>query len=777
MTRIMAGMDEKPEDPTPDPPPARPDPLAAARLAQDRKRAAADARLVAAARALGPCPNPVTLLARELRLHKDTVRSQAKRLGIDLNALRRGWDDQRQQRKDLKPGVAPAGKRASHLDWTVLQLFDTLMGYFWEAEPDSDADDGPDPRRTWAAWRVFLAASFGRLLPELATNNSVVGYENAGLGSGQGKKNAKRETKEVTQAGRSQVAKEEPAQNEGHSPSNPGSAVGSVLPELRIDVRGDDGREALPARGESQGSPDDRPHEERRGGAPASEGQELRGSRPDPRPEEGGLAEGPRAGAAVRDVPGDRQEEVSDDPLAMPEYPGSRGATCPRGAADLQPGDDALTIFQKCTGRTEWPSWQSRIVSLVVGRRGGKSYITAVIGIYLALCKKYRLSLGTKGMVMILARDREQAGVIRGYVLAFLKTRPLAPFLAAEPTQKLIELTNGITIEIRSVSEAGTRGYTVVAALLDEVAFWPTDADSAKQDKKVLRAIRPAMLGIADAMIVMLSSPYAKRGELWENYRNYFGKDDERRHLVWNADTLSMRPSDDPDLLAEIAAEYEEDPENAKAEYGAQFRSDLEAIYTKTAVEAVCVPGRREVGCVEGRQYRAFVDPSGGSADSYVLAICHDEVRPVKDGPPRLIPVLDLVREWVPKFDTEEVSAEVAAACRAYGVSAVTGDAYGGEWPREPLRRRGIDYVLSDYTRSELYLGFLPLVNSQGVELLDPEHHKRMVNQFANLERRTGRTGRDAVDHGAGGHDDVANAVAGAVLCPAAGGTFQGLTW
>jgi hypothetical protein len=470
-------------------------------------------------------------------------------------------------------------------------------------------------------------------------------------------------------------------------------------------------------------------------------------------------------------------EDAGSDVATVPTYPGIPDVTVPRGAAAIPGQASPQEIFEACTGRKTWPTWQSRIVSLIVGRRGGKSYITAIIGIYLALCRQYKLNLGTKGMVMILARDREQAGVIRSYVLAFLKTRPLAGFLASEPTQKLIELTNGITIEIRSVSEAGTRGYTVVAALMDEIAFWPTDANSAKQDKKVLRALRPAMFGIKNAMIVMLSSPYAQRGELYETYKRSYGKDDDRRHLVWQADTLSMRPSDDQELLDEIKAEYEEDPENAKAEYGALFRSDLESLYKKSVVENVCVQGRAERPRVATYTYRGFVDPSGGSSDSYVLAVAHDEVRSIA-GEMVKIPVLDKVREWPAPFDPEEVSKEVVEICKAYQVSQVTGDAYGGEWPREPLRKRGVQYALSDKTRSELYLDFLPVVNSGRCELLDRETQKKMVNQFSNLERRTGRTGKDSVDHPPGSHDDVANAVAGVMIAtPSIWQLPKGVVW
>lgn len=460
-----------------------------------------------------------------------------------------------------------------------------------------------------------------------------------------------------------------------------------------------------------------------------------------------------------------------------PAYPIYQGLTAdvPRGAANLQPASTVQAIYEACTGRLTWPQVQARLVSLVVGRRGGKSYITAIIGIYLACCRTYRLKLGTKGMVMILARDKEQAGVIRGYILAFLKAVPeLAEMLSDTPNQKLIELKNGLTIEVRAVSEGGTRGYTVVAALMDEVAFWPTDPESAKQDKKILRALRPAMFGIRNAMIVMLSSPYAQRGVLYENHRKDFARDDAKG-FVWQADTLSMRPEQDDELLDEIRDLYEEDPESAKAEYGAQFRNDLESIFTMLSVQGVGQPGRIEQIRNSKNHYRVFVDPSGGSSDSYVAAVAHDETRTI-DGDKVTFAVLDKVVEWVPKFDPAQVSKEVVQLCKDFGVKKVTGDAYGGEWPRDPLKKGGIDYELSEMSRSELYLAFLPLVNSKRCELLDLDHHKRLLNQLVNLERRVGRTGKDTIDHPPGSHDDVGNAVAG-VLVTTGGPSGRRCTW
>src|SRR5208282_471543 len=89
---------------------------------------------------------------------------------------------------------------------------------------------------------------------------------------------------------------------------------------------------------------------------------------------------------------------------------------------------------------------------------------------------------------------------------------------------------------------------------------------------------------------------------------------------------------------------------------------------------------------------------------------------------------------------------------------------YAGEWPREQFKKFGITYQVAEKPKSELYLAFLPLLNSGSVELLDD---KRMVGQFVNLGRRVVRGGRESIDHPRGLHDDIANAVAGALVLAA----------
>ena len=71
--------------------------------------------------------------------------------------------------------------------------------------------------------------------------------------------------------------------------------------------------------------------------------------------------------------------------------------------------------------------------------------------------------------------------------------------------------------------------------------------------------------------------------------------------------------------------------------------------------------------------------------------------------------------------------------------------------------QHGITYAQCEQNKSELYLAFIPVTNSGGVELPDD---KRLFNQLRRLERKRGRAGKDTVDHASRNHDDLANAVA-----------------
>jgi hypothetical protein len=405
-------------------------------------------------------------------------------------------------------------------------------------------------------------------------------------------------------------------------------------------------------------------------------------------------------------------------------------------------------LFEVCTGREQLPDEAGREAWLICGRRAGKSFMLALIAVYLALFRDWRpyLSPGEVGTIKVLAVDRRQARVIYRYAHVLLRDVPVLAELIRWSDGERIELTGGIEIEIQTASYRSVRGYTIIAALCDEIAFWRSE-DSANPDTEILDALRPAMSTIPGAMLLCASSPYARRGALYRAYRRHWGK--PGKVLVWKADTRTMNPTVSEEVIAEA---YEEDPAAAAAEFGAEFRTDIESFVAREVVEALVVPGRHELPPLTGMAYNAFVDPSGGSADSMTLAIGHFEVAG------RDHCVLDLVREVRPPFSPESVVTEFTGTLRDYRVFTVAGDRYGGEWPAERFREHGIRYEVAEKPKSDLYREFLPLLNSSKVELLD---HPRLIAQLCALERRTARGGRDSIDHPPGGHDDIANVVAG----------------
>jgi hypothetical protein len=285
------------------------------------------------------------------------------------------------------------------------------------------------------------------------------------------------------------------------------------------------------------------------------------------------------------------------------------------------------------------------------------------------------------------------------------------------------------------------------------LAFWRDD-DSANPDSEVLNAVRASMATFgSDAMVIAGSSPYARRGVLWDAFRRWFGKDDAR-NLVWRAATRTMNPTISQEFVDD---EFERDPASANAEYGAEFRSDVAEFVSMDVLDACTADGVFELPPVSGASYVAFVDPSGGSSDSMTLTIAHSD----KFG----IGILDCIRECRPPFSPESVVDEFCNTLKQYHTIRVTGDRYAGEWPRERFRLCGVTYDLSEKVKSDIYRDVLPLLNSRKVQLLDD---RRLISQLHGLERRTARGGKDSIDHSPGAKDDVANAAAGALLLTSA---------
>ena len=157
----------------------------------------------------------------------------------------------------------------------------------------------------------------------------------------------------------------------------------------------------------------------------------------------------------------------------------------------------AVEVYRRHTLRTTAPNTPACEGPVVVGRRGGKSRIAALVAVFLACFHEYRAHLapGEVATVAVIAADRRQARTVMRYITGFLNAVPMLARMVTSRTRETIELDNRVVIEIHTASFRSTRGYTLAAVIPDEVAFWPSE-DAANPDAEIINGLRPGLATI-----------------------------------------------------------------------------------------------------------------------------------------------------------------------------------------------------------------------------------------------------------------------------------------
>jgi hypothetical protein len=408
--------------------------------------------------------------------------------------------------------------------------------------------------------------------------------------------------------------------------------------------------------------------------------------------------------------------------------------------------DDQAETFKRLAGGREPPEKRVSELVVIAGRRSAKTQTAAATAVYLGTigCTMDgtldRLSRGERGVIAILAVDRQQAKVAMHYVRAFVEESPILSRMVERINTESVDLVNGISIEVHTNSYRAVRGRTLIAAIFDEVCFWRSE-QTANPDVEVYRAAIPA-LATTGGLLFIISSPYSKRGLVYTKWRKHYGQPGPV--LVVQGETRDFNPTIDQALIDQA---MEDDPEAAQSEWLGQFRSDIASFLQREAVAPCVRPGPLELPYKRQYRYVAFTDPNGGGADEFTLAIGHLEDQTT---------IIDVLR--AERGVQASIVSEYSMVLKSYGIHEVTGDHYGGSWVSEEFAKCGIRYQAAEKPKSDLYVDLLPRINSQRVELPPDE---KLIAQLINLERRTGRSGKDSIDHGPGGHDDRANVCAG----------------
>ena len=405
-------------------------------------------------------------------------------------------------------------------------------------------------------------------------------------------------------------------------------------------------------------------------------------------------------------------------------------------------------IYQRATGRLEMVLAEQNEATLIAGRRGGKtSKIAPSIALYEAF-RDHRLTRGDRGYVMLIAPALYQAEIAMRFIRAYLMSSPLLMQHVARERSDEIELTNGIIIACYPCSYIAVRGFSVVCAICDEMAFWHHEETAANPEEEVLTALRPSMSTFPTAKLIKISTPYRKEGILWREFQQRAELD----HPVWQLPSPEMNPNLQPSFLEQ---ERKRDEETFRREYLAEFTDKIAVWVVPDVLDPCIMRDRIELPRVENAAYVAAVDPAFLHND-FALAVLHKTA----DGPV----VVDRVEHWAGTKQTplgyEWVCGEIARTINEYGIREVMGDQYCAPVIKQHFDKLGIryhEYTFGTHTRADLFGNLKHLLVQRKIELLDKPV---LLGQLRALEERCTPNGNIDIRPRYSQKDDVAVAVA-----------------
>lgn len=412
-------------------------------------------------------------------------------------------------------------------------------------------------------------------------------------------------------------------------------------------------------------------------------------------------------------------------------------------------------LFSKVAGGRAPPRAPVSEFVAIIGRDGGKTAAAAAIAVKAAIRDYPGLRPGEVATTLFVAVDKPQARIALDYARRSFTQVPMLARLVANETADGVALRNGNELVVGTNDHRRTaRGRTVVCCVLDEAAFFAGE-DSASSDRDLVNALTPALARVPGSLLAVVTSAHRRGGYVYETWRDFYGKDDPDVCVVIGGST-QFNPLLDQ---RRIDAHLRRDPQAAAAEWLSRWREDLADYIDRATLEASVDRGVLVRPPRPGLHYRMGSDPSGGRQDSFCAAVAHVEAN---------VAMLDSVIEIAAPFNPTSATQRVADLAKAYGCRLIIGDRYGAGWIPDAFNKVGVTYEHCERDRSQVYVDCLALFAAGRVRLVD---NAKLVHQFANLQRKVSAVGRERVDHGPHGADDLSNASAIALtLCVSSAG-------
>lgn len=416
-----------------------------------------------------------------------------------------------------------------------------------------------------------------------------------------------------------------------------------------------------------------------------------------------------------------------------------------------------------------------RMHVLALGRRSGKTTMSAVVGLWTCLFRPEvaaRVRPGERFYAVAVATNLRQARLFVQAAASIVAGSELLRSQVVSQSEDEIVFKTGGTLTAFPCSSRGGRGWPIACLLMDEAAHFLSESEGPAVAEKVFAALSPSTAQFSNlARVIVSSTPFGSDGFFAELYtRVSNGELDEA--MAHRATTQEMNPTVD---AAFLAREEQRDPEAFRSEYLAEFVGSGGA-FLDPEVIAAAVAERQELPPEAGTGWVAGLDPAF-SSDPFGLAIVGRD----RANPERL--VLGRAQAWQPRrrlrgalskaaglvtFDEKRthedaVLEEVAKVCKRYRARVVT-DQFAAPQIVSRLRALGLSVralPMTASSKTEVFLELRARLNTGELELYPEE---QLLGELRRLRTRYTAGSSSVVNPRVGGsHGDMAQALALAV--------------
>lgn len=305
-----------------------------------------------------------------------------------------------------------------------------------------------------------------------------------------------------------------------------------------------------------------------------------------------------------------------------------------------------------------------RIHAWCLGRRSGKSTLAAVVALWDCLLRPELDAMvrpGETRYAVAVATNSSQARLIVQAARAIVEhAEGLLALVAGQTEDELrFALPSGARTALKAFpcSSRGGRGWPISCLVMDEAAFFLSEADGDRAAERVWEALVPSTAQFrARARIIISSTPYGSSG-LFHDVWSAADSGEMPGAAAVRLTTAEVNATIEPEFLA---AEEARDPDGFRSEYLAQFTSSGDAFLDFQRIDLAGAPIAKPE---DARVWVAGLDPAF-ARDPFGVAL----VGRADDGSLVVGPVHALR----PEGEFGGPVDEVAELMREYGARAVT---------------------------------------------------------------------------------------------------------